>query len=95
MGVFINGENCAVVPGTNSAVSVNTINDQTNAQYFVNNTDSHLATVMNGLTTPLTCTVPVTPGESYEVLIGVADSSDGVLDSAVALVDGGVTSFND
>ncbi len=55
MGVFINGENCAVVLGTNSAVSVNTINDQTNAQYFVNNTDSHLATVIrahHSLTAP-------------------------------------------
>ena len=94
MGVFVNGQNCAVVPGTSTPISVNTVNDHTNSQYFVNNLDSHLGTVMNELTVPLSCTVPVTPGANYQVLIGIADSSDGVLDSAIALIDGGVSSFN-
>ena len=95
MGIFVNGENCATVPGTSEAVSVNTINDQVNSEYFVDNLGSQVPTVMNGLTVPLTCTVPVTPGVPVEVLIGVADSSDGVLDSAVALVDGGISSYDE
>ncbi|WP_159083866.1 choice-of-anchor L domain-containing protein [Nocardioides terrigena] len=94
MGVFVNGQNCAHVPGTSTAVSVNTINDVTNSQYFIDNRDSHLPTVMNGLTTPLSCIVAVTPGVPVEVLVGVADASDSVFDSAVALVDGGISSYN-
>jgi hypothetical protein len=45
---------------------------------------------MDGLTVPLTCSVPVTPGQPVVVKIGVADTSDPVYDSAVALVDGGI-----
>lgn len=81
-------------PRTGAAVSVNTINPGVNSQYFIDNLDSHEPTVMNGLTTPLTCVVPVVPGQTYQVLIGVADASDGLLDSAVALLDGGMTSYN-
>ncbi len=95
MGVFVNGTNCAVVPGTSAAVSVNTVNDQTNSQYFVDNRSGQVPTVMNGLTVPLSCEVAVTPGVPVQVLIGVADASDGILDSAVALVDGGITSYTE
>lgn len=94
MGIFVDGKNCANVPGTSTPVSVNTINSELNTQYFVDNTDGHLATKMNGLTTPLACVATVTPGKPVEVLIGVADSSDGILDSAVALIDGGISSYN-
>ena len=48
------------------------------------------STTMDGLTVPLTCSVPVTPGQPVTVQIAVADTSDHVLDSAVALVDGGI-----
>jgi hypothetical protein len=94
MAVYVNGVNCATVPGTSSPVSVNTINTTTNSQYFVDNrtgaTGYH--TTMNGITVPLTCSVPVTPGQPVTIRIAVADSSDGVLDSAVALIDGGIWS---
>src|SRR5438270_890492 len=39
---------------------------------------------------PLTCTVPVTPGQQVTVQIAVADTSDHVYDSAVAALDGGI-----
>jgi hypothetical protein len=45
---------------------------------------------MDGLTVPSTCDVPVTPGKAVTVQIAVADTSDHVFDSAVALVDGGI-----
>lgn len=51
-----------------------------------------IRTAMNGFTVPLQCTVPVTPGEPVEIEITVADTSDGIYDSAVALLDGGIWS---
>ncbi len=95
MGVFVNGQNCATVPGTSSPVAVNTVNGGTNSAYFVDNGDGHIPTTLDGVTTRMSCVVPVTPGQPVAVLIGVADSSDGIYDSAVALVDGGVSSFNE
>jgi len=92
MAVYVDGKNCAFVPGTNVPVSINTINYKTNSQYFVDNTTgaNGYHTTMNGLTVPLTCSVPVTPGQQITVRIAVADTSDGIYDSAVALVDGGI-----
>lgn len=94
MAVFVDGKNCAVVPGTQQAVSINTINHRTNSQYYVDNTQgaAGYGTSMDGLTVPLTCSVPVTPGQPVTVKIAVADASDSAYDSAVALVDGGIFS---
>lgn len=41
---------------------------------------------------PLTCSVPVEPGEPVEVKIAVADASDAIYDSAIALLDEGIYS---
>jgi hypothetical protein len=92
MAVRVAGKNCALVPGTNQAVAINTINHLTNSKYYVNNSTgaAGYGTTMDGLTVPLTCSVPVTPGEPVTVEIAVADTSDRIFDSAVALVDGGI-----
>lgn len=92
MAVRVDGEQCAFVPGTTAAVSVNTVNHQTNSGYYVDNTEgaAGYGTSMDGLTTPLTCSVPVTPGAPVTVDIRLADGSDHIYDSAVALLDGGI-----
>ncbi len=92
MAVRVDGKNCALVPGTTRPVSVNTINAGENTAYYVDNSDgaAGYATSMDGLTKPLTCSVPVTPGQEVTVQIAVADSADYVYDSAIALVDGGI-----
>lgn len=92
MAVYVDGKNCAYVPGTSTPVSVNTINAQANSSYYVDNSTGAAGyhTTMDGLTAPLTCSVPVTPGQPVTVKVAVADTSDGVYDSAVALVDGGI-----
>jgi hypothetical protein len=92
MQVLVGSTNCAVVPGTSDPVSVNTVNADRNAQYYVDNSTgaSGYATSMDGLTVPLTCSVPVTPGQAVTVRIGVADASDAIYDSAVALLDKGI-----
>ncbi len=94
MAVRVNGKNCATVPGSTQAVSVNTINANENSQWYVDNADgaAGYATSMDGLTKPLTCSVPVTKGQEVTVQIAVADTSDRSWDSAIALVDGGIWS---
>jgi hypothetical protein len=94
MAVFVNGTNCATVPGTSAPVSVNTINASLNSQYFIDNASgaSGLGTTMDGVTIPLQCDVPVTPGVPSTVKIALADASDHVFDSAVALLDQGIWS---
>lgn len=93
MGVFIDGVNCAYTP-SGEPVSVNTINRNVNSHLFVDNESGAAGynTTMDGLTVPLACTVPVTPGQPVQISVAVADTSDGILDSAVALVDGGIFS---
>jgi hypothetical protein len=94
MAVFVDGVNCASVPGTSTPVAVNTINAGSNAQYYVDNAAgaAGYSTSMDGLTVPLACSRPVTPGQPVTVRIAVADTSDGILDSAVALIDKGIWS---
>lgn len=94
MGVFINGENCALVPETNLPVAVNNVNHMLNTQYYIDNLSgqSEYATAMNGLTVPLTCSVAVKPGTPVEVEIAIADTGDSSYDSAVALLDKGIWS---
>ncbi|TCC51525.1 hypothetical protein E0H73_41145 [Kribbella pittospori] len=71
---------------------MNTINDKTNSEYYVDNATgaAGYSTTMDGLTVPLTCSVPVTPGQAVTVKIAVADTSDYRYDSAIALVDSGI-----
>lgn len=92
MEVMVDGHNCATVPGTTTPVSINTVNDHTNAAYYVDNTAGAAGyhTSMDGLTVPLTCNATVTPGKPVTVKIAVADASDGIYDSAVALLDKGI-----
>jgi Fibronectin type III domain len=94
MAVFVDGQNCALIPGTQTPVSINTVNAGSNAQFYVDNTlgAAGYGTTMDGLTTPLTCSVPVTPGEPVAIKIVVADATDAIYDSAVALLDGGIWS---
>ncbi len=94
MGVFVNGVNCALVPGTSTPVSINSINQYNNSQYYVDNSQGAAGyhTTLDGLTVPLECRVPVTPGKQVTVEIAVADASDHAYDSAVALLDGGIYS---
>lgn len=94
MAVFVNGTNCATVPGTNTPVSINTVNANTNSQYYIDNAAgaAGYSTTMDGLTVPLQCNRAVTPGTPVTVSIAVADSSDSVYDSAVALLDQGIWS---
>jgi hypothetical protein len=94
MAVFVDGHNCAHVPGTSDRVSVDSINHLSHSQYYVDNSDgaAGYSTSMDGVTTPLQCDVAVTPGKEVTVEIVIADTGDGVYDSAVGMLDEGIWS---
>jgi hypothetical protein len=94
MAVFVNGQNCALVPGTSTPVAINSVNQNSNSQYYVDNTSGAAGynTALDGLTKPLECRVPVQPGQPVTVKIATADASDSAYDSAVALLDDGIFS---
>jgi hypothetical protein len=77
--------NCAVVPGTTSPVSINTINQFTNPGYFRNNVNQEPAinTQADGLTVVMACNADVIPNETYHMKLAIADASDPNYDSWV------------
>lgn len=100
---LINGQNCALVPGTNTPVGVNTINGGnpfgTNAQnpnLFRNNDlddgGGSINTEMDGLTVVLTCNATVNPGVTNHLKLAIADGSDSILDSNVFIQAGSLVS---
>ena len=82
---FINGVNCATIDG--ALVSVNSINLESNSTFYRNNDledgGGSINTEMDGLTTVLTCTASVIPGQSNTIKLAIADRGDTSLDSNV------------
>jgi gliding motility-associated-like protein len=88
--------NIALVPGTNTPVTINTINNGnapsgtvptgpgTNAQYFNDNTNGQL-NPYDGMTKMLVASISVTPCEIYTIKLEIADVGDGAYDSGVLL----------
>jgi hypothetical protein len=93
-GFFLNGQNIALIPGTTTTpVSISTVNDQDNSQYYYNNSAGQYAIQYNGLvgglaSQPLFASATVTPGLEYTILLGVEDVGDLQLDSGVMLAAG-------
>ena len=94
---FVNGVNCALVPDTTQAVSVNTVNGgnpfgtgATNPTFYRNNSTNDpgpatIDTEMDGLTTVFTCSASVNANSTNHMKLAIADTSDGDLDSVVFL----------
>jgi hypothetical protein len=97
LGFFLNGENIALVPGTDTPVNINSINCNTNSEYynanpFVASTSPCGGTALNiqydglagGLySTALYASGFVTAGVVNTITLSIADASDRFLDSAV------------
>lgn len=98
-GPGINGtQNLALLPNSNTPVSVNNVNFINNTQYYVNNSQTLFDLVclfegaanlqdiqLDGWTTPLTATVDVIPCETYHIKLVLADITDELVASAVFL----------
>eukprot|EP00977_Amphora_coffeiformis_P009825 scaffold2257_cov169-Amphora_coffeaeformis.AAC.3 len=97
-GIFLNGENLALLPSTNTAVAIDTVNEQDNAQFFIqnNNPDSNAASPEDegtinfqpdGLTITLTAQGLAKFGTN-SIKIVIADAVDPSLDSWLFLQGG-------
>ena len=95
-GFFVNGTNVALIPGTSTVVSINTINNCQNPTYFIDNSNgssnttctivapsANLNTSMYGLTTVLSVNALVTPGVVNHIKLAICDVGDCALDSNV------------
>ena len=80
---YLDGQNLAVIPGTNDPISINTLNAQTNAVYFRDNAAAAIQVQYDGLTTVLTVRRFGLPPGTHTMKFAIADASDGLLDSAV------------
>ena len=94
-----NAENIALVPGTTTPITINTVNNLVNSAYYVDNGDGFTAPFNNdpfyiqfdGLTTVLTAEALVQCGQTYHIKIAIADANDTAWDSAVFLEAGSFT----
>lgn len=96
-------QNIALIPGTNTPVSINNVNQgnpaafppcpATNPAYFVTNPTGAPELQYDGRTVVLQAMTPVTPCETYTLKLAVADVSDGILDSGVFIEKGSLGSF--
>jgi hypothetical protein len=105
---FVNGTNIALIPQTNTIVSINNVNNGStdpanlgippvNPSFYVNNdfqfpTTAPFNTEMDGLTVVLTATAKVNPGVTNHIKLAVADALDFVLDSNVFIKGGSLSS---
>ncbi len=83
-GVWINGTHVPVSVG-NGINGVTNINGITQPNLYVNNTNDGFNTEMDGFTLTLSLTVPVNPGVTNSIRIGVADTSDAVFDTNILI----------
>ena len=105
---FISGKgvvgqvNLAVVPGTNDPVSVNSINNGSNANYrakpshstyYVSNVDGNLGIEYDGLTKLMEIKKAVTPYETYHLKLAIADVTDNAYDSGVLIEGHSIVSY--
>ncbi len=95
-GFFVNGVNQALIPGTSTDVSINTVNNCVNPSYYIDNSNgtyssactvtkptANLNTTMRGLTTVLSVIAAVTPGVVNHIKMAICDVGDCNLDSNV------------
>lgn len=90
-GFFVNGENVALLSGTDTPMGVNTVNELCNPELYNDNTDCIYATEMNGFSVPLSAAFNVIAGQVYAFKLGISDANDLWGDSYVLL---GGNSFN-
>ena len=92
-GFFVNGTNCATVPGGTTPVSIDTINSTVNSNLyrdnsFLNPPTNPINIESDGLTVEMVCSASVTPNQTNHLKLAIADTSDQVLDSVVMIKGG-------
>lgn len=95
-GPGISGEeNLAVVPGTSTPVSVNTINNDSFWQFYHDNQDGNTNIEFDGFTTLLTAEKDgLIPCETYTLKLMIADAGDDIYDACVLLQENSLKQEN-
>lgn len=94
------GENMAIIPGTSQPVAINNVHSAQNSQYFVSNGDGNQSPYdsnpfyiqYDGFTTPLQAVSRVECGETYHLILAIADVGDPIYDSGIFLKSNSLTS---
>jgi len=84
--------NMAMVPGTTSPISINTVNDITNSSYYVDNSTGQVLEA-DGLTTLITQMYTPYNGQNYHFKIGITDVADQAFDSYVFIKAKGLLGY--
>jgi gliding motility-associated-like protein len=98
-GLFISGpgisgnQNLALIPGTNTPVSINTINNATNQQWYVDNTGG-ASVQFDGFTQVIEASATVTPCQMYTLKFVIADVKDLIFDSGIFIEASSLQSQN-
>jgi Bacterial Ig domain len=89
-GLFIDGQNIALIPGTNVTVAINSVNHESYSQYYVDNPvgAGHYNVEADGFTISISARFFILPGVSHHIEFAVADAGDYILDSWVFLEQG-------
>lgn len=93
-------QNMALIPGTTQPVAINNVNGGSNSSYYVNNGTGSNSPYNNdpyyvqydGFTTPMEAVSKVECGETYHLIIAIADVGDGIYDSGIFLEKNSLTS---
>jgi gliding motility-associated-like protein len=84
-----NKQNIALLPGKNEPVQISSVNDQTNWQFYRNNTEGQtlqydgMTSDLMGIKKSLTARSKVTPCNTYKLKLAIADRADRNFDSGV------------
>jgi len=91
--------NMARVPGTAQPVTIDNVNANTNAQYYVSNWTAglfggpgNIPVQYDGLTTVLTAMAQVQACQTYHLMMMIADAGDGIYDSGVFIEENSLIS---
>ena len=83
VGIWVNGAEVAS-PVFDSA-QINNVNSASNETLYVDNSDDHANTEMDGYTVTLSVTMTVNPDEENNIRLGIADAGDSLYDSAILI----------
>lgn len=86
---YFDGRNIAITPGSDKRVTIDTINHLRNTEFYRDN-EGGGDTQFDGYTTLLFAFADVEPNVTHHIKIAIADTGDGILDSAVFLAEGGI-----
>jgi len=96
MGVWVNDTYVPLelTEGGSTDITVNAINDESNANLYLDNAGDQLNTEMDGTTVVLSLTAPVNPGEENDIRIAIGDGGDGIYDSNLLILANSVQAVN-